>query len=157
MQTPNHNVCFFEQYLDTPLWRRSLTEALGTLLLALAVIGTGAMLRQDIDLPAPLSARVASSAIAAALVGLVIALGPVSGGHFNPLITILQCVACERSLRCTVHYCLAQLAGAGDAIGLMLWPSFQSGVGTGLAPRLLGSEVLCAAALMVVVFACEFG
>jgi glycerol uptake facilitator-like aquaporin len=39
----------------------------------------------------PFSTHIANAvAAAAALIGLIVALGPISGGHFNPLITWLQ-------------------------------------------------------------------
>jgi glycerol uptake facilitator-like aquaporin len=59
-----------------------------------------------------------------ALVGLIMALGPVSGGHFNPLVTSLQWLLGQRGHVCTIVYCVAQVAGA--VIGALLANSLGS-------------------------------
>lgn len=61
----------------------------------------------------PLVRLIASAAATAgALTGLIVALGAVSGGHFNPLITGLQWLMGERRSDCVLAYMAAQLAGA---------------------------------------------
>ena len=72
----------------TPLPRRLLAEFVGTALLLAAVVGSGIMgvaLAQGNDALALLAN---AGATAAALYVLIVLLGPVSGAHFNPVVTL---------------------------------------------------------------------
>jgi len=72
----------------TPLPRRLLAEFVGTALLLAAVVGSGIMgvaLAQGNDAVALLAN---AGATAAALYVLIVLLGPVSGAHFNPVVTL---------------------------------------------------------------------
>lgn len=148
--------CFVEKDPDASLRRRALVEGVGTLLLILAVTGSGliALHLQD----TPLLARTANAvATAAALVGLIVAFGAVSGGHFNPLVTTLQWASRERRLDCAVAYVAAQAAGA---VGGALLANLIFGVQSRSVPPPHGlvqlglSKLLATAALMIVVFGC---
>ncbi|WP_035485903.1 aquaporin [Geminicoccus roseus] len=149
--------CFFEQDPQLALGRRAAVEGVGTLLLMLAVAGSG-LAAQRLGDAGPGSGLLAGAvATAAALVGLIVAFGKVSGGHFNPLITGLQWLAGERRLDCTLAYLAAQILGAGlgaGAAGIV----FGSPTALPLAPepgwRLWASEALATAGLMAVVFGC---
>jgi glycerol uptake facilitator-like aquaporin len=100
-----------------------------------------------------LSALVTSGA----LVGLILALGKVSGGHFNPLITLLQWISRERNGKCTIAYVVGQLIGAalGAAIANMLFPtpSVEQAMATPTV-ALVASEFIASAGLMTIVFGC---
>jgi glycerol uptake facilitator-like aquaporin len=151
--------CFHEHDPNVPLRRRAFVEAVGSFLLVFVALASG--VKAQLLAPSlPLVSLIANAiATAGALVGLILALGPVSGGHFNPLITGLQWLMRERGSRCTLAYCAAQLAGAtfGVALANMLFaPSQPSAlaVTTPLA-QLLASEILAGAALMTIVFACS--
>jgi glycerol uptake facilitator-like aquaporin len=50
-------------------------------------------------------------AVSSALIGLILAFGSVSGGHFNPVITIAQWQAGQRGIECVVWYVSAQVFG----------------------------------------------
>ena len=72
----------------TPLPRRLLAEFVGTALLLAAVVGSGIMgvaLAQGNDAVALLAN---AGATAAALYVLIVLLGPLSGAHFNPVVTL---------------------------------------------------------------------
>jgi glycerol uptake facilitator-like aquaporin len=145
--------CFFEQSVGTPLWRRGFVECIGMLLLTVAALDTVSLAGQA---GADRGAGLIASAIATAgaLVSLIVAFGPVSGGHFNPLITMLQWLGGERSFLCTVVYCFSQLVGG--ALGGLIAGRFSVRLSPGqLSGSLLTSELLCSAALMLVVFACS--
>lgn len=93
------------------LARRLAAEGLGSMLLAATVIGSGVMaqrLAEGNDAIALLANTGATVAVLAVLIAL---LGPVSGAHFNPAITLIQ--ACRRTLRWrdVAPYTLAQVAG----------------------------------------------
>jgi len=149
--------CFFERDPGMAVARRAAAEGVGTLLLVLAAAGAGSAVgRVAADSPA-LTAIASAMVIAGALVGLIVAFGEISGGHFNPLITGLQWLAGERSLRCTLSYVAAQCIGG--IAGALLAKLLAAGGGSASAP--LGvtwpaalSEVVASAGLMTVVFSC---
>lgn len=147
--------CFHEADPRLALWRRAGVEGLGTFALVLAATGSGiAAARVFATLPGMIL-PVTAVAIAAALVGLIVALGSVSGGHYNPLITVLQWLGGERSGVCTLAYVVAQSLGGifGGAAAAALWGR-PAGVAGGLAWHGMGGELVASAGLMLVVFGC---
>lgn len=148
---------FFELDPRLPVLRRAFVEAVGTALLVVAMVGAGLAAEPYAkDAPLMASALVAFS-IAGALVGLIVALGKVSGGHYNPLITISQWLTGERGLLCTVSYVVGQLAGGviGTFVALLMFsqagrihPSGYPSTG------LVVSEVVASLGLMTVVLGC---
>jgi glycerol uptake facilitator-like aquaporin len=92
------------------LWRRLTAEFLGTCLLVATVVGSGIMaqsLTKDIAL-ALLANSVATGAI---LVVLITILGPVSGAHFNPAVTLVFAIRRELLPTQAVLYVVSQLVG----------------------------------------------
>jgi len=99
-----------------------------------------------------------AAAIAGALVSLIIAFGNVSGGHFNPLITGLQCLGGERSLNCTIAYIAAQILGALSGAWLAevaFGNVMQQATPIVIGWRVAVSEVFASAGLMTIVFGCS--
>lgn len=85
-------------------------EFLGTGLLVLAVIGSGAMAEQlTDDIAVQLMAN--SLATVGALITLIWMFAPFSGAHFNPVVTIAQCVLRLHSWRVAGPYMSAQILG----------------------------------------------
>src|SRR5258706_11800416 len=69
------------------LWRRLIAELLGTGLLVTVVVGSGIMATQlSSDVGLQLLAN--STATALGLPVLILMFGPVSGAHFNPVVSI---------------------------------------------------------------------
>lgn len=92
------------------LSRRLAAEALGTALLVAAVVGSGIMaehLTTDVAL-ALLANTIATGAI---LVVLIATLGPISGAHFNPAVTVVFALKRDLSWREALPYVVAQIAG----------------------------------------------
>jgi glycerol uptake facilitator-like aquaporin len=90
--------------------RRLTAEALGTALLVAAVVGSGIMaerLTSDTAL-ALLGNTLPTGAI---LVVLISILGPISGAHFNPAVTMVFALKRELTLDEALGYVLAQIAG----------------------------------------------
>lgn len=90
--------------------RRLAAEALGTGLLVATVVGSGIMadrLSPD-DAVALLGNTLPTGAI---LVVLVTILGPISGAHFNPAVTLVFALRRDLSLPLSGAYVAAQLAG----------------------------------------------
>ncbi|UYY58027.1 aquaporin [Sphingomonas sp. S2-65] len=156
MTRPTQPTCFHEADPSLPLWRRAAAEALGTLLLVLAAAGAGIAASRLFAAVPGLVLPVLALVLAGALVSLIVALGSVSGGHFNPLITLLQWLAGERGGMCTLAYVAAQLIGgvAGGWCAARLWQVEAAGSG-GLGWQGLGGELVASAGLMLVVFACS--
>ncbi|WFU20110.1 MIP/aquaporin family protein [Bradyrhizobium sp. CB3481] len=103
------------QEFDLP--RRLAAEALGTAILVATVVGSGVMaetLTKDVAL-ALLGNTLPTGAI---LVVLITILGPVSGAHFNPAVSLVFALKGELTPRETPLYILAQIAGgiAGTVI-----------------------------------------
>jgi glycerol uptake facilitator-like aquaporin len=99
------------------LSRRLVAEALGTALLVATVVGSGIMaetLTKDVAL-ALLGNTIPTGAI---LVVLITILGPISGAHFNPAVTLVFWLRRELSPREAAGYVGAQLVGG--VIGTML-------------------------------------
>ena len=98
--------------------RRLLAEGLGTGLLVAAVVGSGIMaarLAGGSDALALLCNTIPTAAI---LVVLVTILGPVSGAHLNPAVSIVFSLRGELAWRELLPYIAAQCAGA--IAGVML-------------------------------------
>ena len=151
------STCFHEADPSADLKRRALAEGLGTALLMMAAGGGGLAAAHAWPEPG-LAVPVTAVSIAAALVGLIVAFGPVSGGHFNPLITVLQWLAGERSLRCMSAYVAAQVAGglAGGLLAAQLWGA-PLGMGRPVGWHGFPSEAVASGGLMLVVFGCSRG
>ena len=155
---PAHRrTCFFESDPSASLASRVLAEGVGTFLLMTAIVGAGVISHRAHDSDALVALAVGATTIAGTLSSLIVALGAVSGGHFNPLITGIQCLAHERRAGCTAAYVLAQLAGgllgallAGTIFNAPLSPASAGEPST----RILASEALAAAGLMIIVLGC---
>jgi glycerol uptake facilitator-like aquaporin len=92
------------------LSRRLVAEALGTALLVATVVGSGIMaetLTKDVAL-ALLGNTIPTGAM---LVVLITILGPISGAHFNPAVTLVFWLRRELSLIDAAFYVGVQVAG----------------------------------------------
>ncbi|KAK8147818.1 hypothetical protein G3M48_000991 [Beauveria asiatica] len=88
---PIRDTFSFEQFLEKGLWRAAVVEGLGTCLLVyLTIIFPVGLVENMKDLPTgPVVPGLIGGAIVIFLLPLFIfTLGPVSGGHLNPMITI---------------------------------------------------------------------
>lgn len=93
------------------LARRLTAEALGSALLTGTVIGSGilaARLAAGNDAIALLGNTVATAAM---LYVLVSALGPISGAHFNPAVTLVMAIRREITVAPALGYVAAQIGG----------------------------------------------
>ena len=90
--------------------RALVAEALGTLLLVSAVIGSAIMARALTD---DSGVQLLANAIATgcALLTLITLFAPVSGAHFNPAVTLVMALRREIPLRTAAAYVAAQCAG----------------------------------------------
>ena len=93
------------------LSRKLAAEALGTLLLVATVIGSG-ILADRLSADDAVSLVGNTLATAAILAVLILALGPVSGAHFNPAVTLVMALRRELGAGDAVAYVVVQCVGA---------------------------------------------
>jgi glycerol uptake facilitator-like aquaporin len=98
--------------------RRVLAEFLGTALLLVAVVGSGIAAQRLSPGNVGLQLFENSTATAGALVAIILALGPISGAHLNPVVTLAdRLFGGVLSWRIAIAYWAAQVLGAvGGAI-----------------------------------------
>ena len=92
------------------LARKVLAEALGIALLVAIVIGSG-IYAETLSTDAGVQLLENSIATGAGLVALILAFGPVSGAHFNPVVTLADRLLGGISTRDALAYIPAQIAG----------------------------------------------
>ena len=94
-------------------WRnRWLAEALGTALLLAVVIGSGIMAERLAGGNAALALLANTAATVGGLYVLIEVFGPISGAHFNPVVSTVMAVRGELPRGALVVYIAAQLVGA---------------------------------------------
>ena len=101
-----------------PLVNRAFAEALGTAFLLAAIVGSGIMGQRLAGGNVAIALLANSLATGGALVCLIAALGPISGAHFNPAITIADAWKGGLPWRDVPWYILAQIAGALGGVAL---------------------------------------
>src|ERR1700726_4229059 len=92
------------------LSRRLAAEALGTALLVATVVGSGIM-AESLTRDAALALLGNTLPTGAILVVLITILGPISGAHFNPAVTLIFALKRELTPRQALLYIVAQIAG----------------------------------------------
>ncbi|AOT03889.1 aquaporin [Arthrobacter sp. U41] len=144
-----------------PLWRRAVAELLGTSLLVTIVVGSGIAAQQLSPGDIGLQLLQNSTATVLGLTVLILVLGPVSGAHFNPAVSLADWVLGRRSgtgltLPELGTYVVAQTAGA---VGGSVVANAMFEVGTSISAKeratpghLLG-EVVATAGLVLLIFA----
>ena len=146
---------------NAPLARRLVAELLGTGLLVTVVVGSGIAATNLTPHDVGLELLYNSTATAFGLTVLILMLGPVSGGHFNPVISAADWLLGRREGTGlagseALGYCAVQTVGAvaGAALANVMFD-----VPTGLATKDRGDwhlwvgEVVATAGLVMLVFA----
>ena len=135
--------------------RKMFAEFLGTFFLVATVVGSGAMMQNlTHDIALQLIGNMLATVFVLAL--LIELLGPVSGSHFNPLVTIIFWLRKKLSFAGVIGFIASQIAGAiAGAITaneMFNQPavSFSKHIRTG-NPIWLG-EVIATAGLIFVIF-----
>lgn len=141
--------------MTTTLSRRLISEAVGTGLLIISVVGSGIMATNLTD-DVALQLLANAGATVGALIALIMMFGQISGAHFNPVVTAADCVLNGRSWRDLGPYFVAQTIGGiiGAAIANLMFhldilgPSSKVRDGGGIW---LG-EVVATFGLLLVIF-----
>lgn len=134
--------------------RKLTSEFIGSFLLALSIVGAGAM-ATSITQDSALRLLINGLTAAAVLALIINAFGAISGGHFNPAVTLVFLVKKEISGVEAIKYILVQVAGgiagvitANYLFGLDLVATKSSSTPGSVA---LVSEVLSTAGLLFVI------
>jgi glycerol uptake facilitator-like aquaporin len=100
------------------LTRRALAEFIGTALLLVAVVGSGIAAQRLSPGDRGLELLENAAATGAALVAIILAVGPVSGAHLNPVISVVDAASGGVRWREVPSYVASQLAGG--VVGVVL-------------------------------------
>jgi glycerol uptake facilitator-like aquaporin len=95
-----------------PLARRALAEFCGTAFLVAVVVGSGIAAVKLSPSDVGLQLFENAAATAGGLVALILAFGPVSGAHFNPVVTLADAILGGLDWRDVPAYVGSQVAGA---------------------------------------------
>jgi glycerol uptake facilitator-like aquaporin len=140
-----------------PLPRRLAAELLGSAFLAAIVIGSGIAAQRLSPSDTGLELLENSAATAAGLFAIILMFGPVSGAHFNPVVSFADAALGGLSWRDAACYLPAQVTGCvtgAIAANLMF---ARAAVSVSVRHRASGahalSEVIATAGLVLLIFA----
>ncbi|HLH68051.1 MAG TPA: aquaporin [Candidatus Dormibacteraeota bacterium] len=139
-----------------PLPGRALAELVGSALLLAAIVGSGIAAQRLSPQDGGLELLESSLATGAALAALILAVGPVSGAHLNPLVTLTDhLLGGVGRLECLVYWA-AQAGGAvlGTILANLMFGLAPVELSTRarLGPDLWLSEGLATFGLLFVIF-----
>jgi len=139
------------------LARRLVAEGVGTALLLAAVVGSGIMGERLAGGNVAVALLANTVATGAALVALILTFGPISGAHFNPVVSLLDAAFGGLRRREVPAYAAAQvagcIAGAVAANAMYALPAISISTTHRASPSHLFAEVVATVGLLLVIFA----
>ncbi|HEX3615575.1 MAG TPA: MIP/aquaporin family protein [Solirubrobacteraceae bacterium] len=140
-----------------PLQRRLLAEFLGSALLAAMVVGSGIAAQQLSPHDVGLELLENAAATGTGLYVLILMLGPVSGAHFNPVVSAVAVGLGRLTSRDALAYLAAQVAGCiGGAVaanGMFARAAISISTDHRAGSPHLFAEVIATAGLILTIFA----
>ena len=137
------------------LVRRLAAEAIGTAFLLMTVVGSGIMAESLADGNVALALLANAVATGAGLVALITTFGPVSGAHFNPVVTLVDRLSGRISTADATCYALVQvlaaIAGVLSAHVMFGEPVWQTSTHVRSGGAQLWSEVVATVGLVSVI------
>lgn len=138
------------------LARRLVAEGIGTALLLAVVVGSGIMAERLCEGNVGLALLCNAVATGGGLVALILMFGPVSGAHFNPVVTLAEAALGALSRRDAAAYVLVQALGAvfGVALADVMFdlPAFTASAHVRAGPALWLSEFVATFGLLATIF-----
>src|SRR5579859_1218376 len=142
---------------EVALWRRLTAEFLGSAFLAALVIGSGIAAQRMSPGDTGLELLENAAATAAGLFTIILMFGPVSGGHFNPVVSFADAVFRGISWRDAAAYLPAQVAGcvAGAIVANVMFalPAVNISARHRATAGHFLSEIIATLGLVLVIFA----
>ncbi len=136
--------------------RRVVAEFVGTGMLLVAVVGSGIMAQRLCGGNVGLELLANALATGGALIALILAFGPVSGAHFNPVVTLADASRGGIPWRDVPGYVVAQFAGAVAGVAIANLTFGFSALGASRHVRagagLVAGEVLATFGLLAVIW-----
>lgn len=137
--------------------RRLLAELLGSAFLAAVVIGAGIAAQRLSPGDVGLQLFEDAAATAAGLFAIILMFGPVSGGHFNPVVSFVDAHFGGISRRDALAYLPAQVAGCtlGAIVANIMFSLAAVSISTHhrASPAHFLSEIIATGGLILVIFA----
>lgn len=138
------------------LLRRLTAEALGTALLLAVVVGSGIMGERLAAGNTAVALLANSLATGCGLYVLITTLGPVSGAHFNPAVTVSLAIAGEFAWREVLPYAAVQIAAALVGVVIAHWmfelPAFAASTHVRTGPSQWWSEGVATFGLLLTIW-----
>ncbi|MDP1820521.1 MAG: MIP/aquaporin family protein [Acidimicrobiales bacterium] len=139
-----------------PLGARALAEGLGTGLLVAVVVGSGIAAERLSPDDVGLQLLENSTATVLALAALIFTFGPVSGAHFNPVVTLAERLSGKLDARSALAYLAAQVVGGccGTVVANLMYelPAIELSTRDRSAAALALGEVVATFGLLIVIF-----
>lgn len=145
--------------MKTSLARHAVAEFVGTAFLVAAVVGSGIMAERLAGGNLAIALLANTIATGAALVALILALGPISGAHLNPVVSLCDAIGRGISWREAAAYIPAQVFGgilgtvAANAMFSLPLISISRHARSGSAQLL--SESVATFGLLAVIWGCS--
>ena len=143
------------------LGRRLAAEAAGTALLLAAVVGSGIMGERLAGGNVAVALLANTVATGAALLALILTFGPISGGHFNPAVTLADAAQGGLAWPEAAAYLSAQVTGAfaGVAAAHVMFelPLFFASTHARAGAAQMFSELVATFGLLAVIWGCVRG
>ena len=138
--------------------RRCMSEALGTALLLAAVVGSGIMGERLSGGNVAVALLANTLATGATLIALILTFGPISGAHFNPVVTLSEASQRGMPWRDVPSYVAAQIVGAfvGVAVAHLMFgePIFAASRHARAGASQWFSEFIATFGLLAVIWGC---
>jgi glycerol uptake facilitator-like aquaporin len=138
--------------------RAVVAEFVGTAFLLAAVVGSGIMASRLCGGNVGVALLANAIATGGALIALILTFGPVSGGHFNPAVTLADAWCGGVAWSLFVPYVAAQVAGShvctGLANGMFGLPLFFASHHQRSGAAMLVSEFVATFGLLAVIWGC---
>lgn len=139
--------------------KRLIAEALGSLLLAATVIGSGIMGERLAAGNVAVALLANTGATVAVLAALIALLGPISGAHFNPAVSLVMALQGRLRWSAAAAYTTAQIlgccAGAALAHAMFELPLWQASGHSRAGPAQWLAEFVATFGLLLVVLGHE--
>jgi arsenate reductase len=142
---------------EVVLWRRLAAELLGSAFLAAVVIGSGIAATRLSPGAVGLELLENAAATAAGLFTIILMFGPVSGGHFNPVVSFADAAFGGLRWRDAAAYLPAQVTGCigGAAVANLMFARAAVSISAKhrASPAHFLSEIVATLGLLLVIFA----